>query len=146
MGLKGDKPEAFRMSTEDKQYYKKSKEIENLFLINVNRIKDNIANYMELEANQEFQPSNFMNFPNSGDGKYDYKNYFSHYEGEQKKIKKNANNIEYYLWERRHGKNNHFWDCAVYNYALKSIISDLICNEAGVPSSWNNTVLIMQNL
>jgi len=146
VGLKGDKPESFRMSTEDRQIYKKSKKIEDLFLINVNSIKDDIANYMELEVNQEFQPSNFMNFPNSGEGKYDYKNYFSHYEGEQKKIKKNANNIEYYLWERRHGKNNHFWDCAVYNFALKNIISDIICNEAGVNSTWNNTVLIMQNL
>lgn len=146
IGLKGDKPEAFRMASEDRQVYKKSKKIENLFLVNVNSVKDDLASYMQLEASEEFQPSNFMNFPNATGGKYDYKNYFSHYEGEQKKIKKNANNIEYYLWEKKHGKNNHFWDCAVYNFTLRQIMTDIICKESGIDSSWNNACLIMANL
>lgn len=146
IGLKGDKPEAFRMKEENIQLYKKSKEIENLFLVNVNKVKDNLAYYMDLEANEDYQPSNFMNFPNSADGKYDYKNYFSHYEGEQRKVKQNANNLGYYLWERKHGKNNHMWDCAVYNLALKQIYLDMICTEAQVDKLWSNCCIILQNI
>jgi phage terminase large subunit GpA-like protein len=142
--FKGDKPEAFRMTSEDKQLFKKSKEVDNLYLINVNRIKDNVSNYMELEATDEYQPSNFMNFPNPSGGKYDYKNYFSHFEGEQRKLKKNANNIEYYLWERRAGRQNHFWDCKIYNYAIKDILIDMICKEIKVDPLWSNFCLIIK--
>ena len=146
ISLKGDKPESFRMEQENVQLYKKSKSIENLYLVNVNRVKDYLADYMQLDANEDYQPANFMNFPNAANGKYDYKNYFSHYEGEQKKVKKNANNIQYYLWTKRFGKENHMWDCRVYNIALKRIISDIITKEAGVESLWYNTVQIMLNI
>lgn len=143
IGLKGDKPESFRQTSEDRQIYKKSKKEENLYLVNVNSVKDDLADAMQLDATEEFQPSNFLNFPNAEGGKYDYKNYFSHYEGEQKKVKKNANNIEYYLWERKHGKNNHFWDCKVYNIALKQIMIDIICKASGVDPLWNNVCLLV---
>jgi len=146
VGLKGDKPESFRMTEENAQSYKKSKNQENLFLVHGNLLKDNLADYMELEANEDYQPTNFLNFPNAADKKYDYPNYFSHYLGEQKKLKKNSNNIEYYLWERKHGKNNHFWDCKVYNFALRNIISDIICKEAGIEPLWSNTCNIMLNI
>ena len=146
IGLKGDKPKAFRQEEENVQLYKKSKKQENLFLINVNSVKDNLADYMQLDAEEDYQPSNFMNFPNSADGKYGYKSYFSHYLGEHRKMKKNANNISYYLWERKHGKNNHFWDCAVYNIALRQIISDMICKESGLDFIWSNTCAVMKNL
>ena len=145
-GFKGDKPESFRMTSEDKQLFRKSKEIESLYLINVNRVKDNLSNYIQLEAEEDYQPSNFMNFPNSSNGKYDYKNYFSHYEGEQRKLKKNANNIDYYLWERRSGRHNHFWDCRVYNLAIREIISDMVCREAGVDNIWSNTCIILKSM
>lgn len=144
--FQGDKPDNFRMTTEDKQLFKLSKEVKSLYLINVNRIKDNVADYMQLEATEEYQPTNFMNYPNAADGKYDYKNYFSHYEGEQKKLKKNANNVEYYLWEKKAGKLNHMWDCRVYNYAIREIIIDMFCKEADFEPSWNNTCIILKNL
>ncbi len=146
LALKGDKPESFRMTEENAQTYKKSKNQENLYLVHGNLLKDNLADYMELESTEDYQPTNFLNFPNASDKKYDYPNYFSHYQGEQKKLKKNANNIEYYLWERKHGKNNHFWDCKVYNFALRNIISDIICKEAGVESLWTNVCHIMANI
>jgi len=144
--FQGDKPDNFRMSSEDTQLFKKSREVASLYLINVNQIKNNLADYMQLEATEDYQPSNFMNYPNSGDGKYDYKNYFSHYEGEQKKLKKNANNVEYYLWERKQGRQNHYFDVRVYNYAIREIITDMFCKEAGVEPLWSNTCNIFKNL
>ncbi len=144
--FQGDKPDNFRMTHEDKQLFKQSKEVASLYLINVNKIKDNVSEYMQLEATEEYQPSNFMNFPKAGDNKYDYKHYFSHYEGEQKKLKRNSNNVEYYLWEKRAGRLNHFWDCAIYNYAAREIITDMICREVGLEITWNNAVKILKEL
>lgn len=146
IGVKGDKPDAFRMTEEDKQIYKKSKKQDNLYLMNVNSIKDDVARNMNLDMDGEKQPANFMNFPIPNDGKYTYKNFFSHYEGEHKKLKKNANNIEYFLWERKVGKMNHFWDCRIYNDGLKKIIQDMVCKKAEVETSYNNMTTVIVNV
>jgi len=142
--FQGEKMESFRMVDQNVQLFKKSKEVPSLYLINVNKVKDNLSNYMQLEATEDYQPSNFMNFPNPSGGKYDYKNYFSHFEGEQRKLKRNSNNVEYYLWERRAGKQNHFWDCKVYNYAIKEILIDMVCKEIKVDPLWSNFCMILK--
>ena len=146
IAVKGGKEGNFRMTEENKQLYSKSKNKENLYLVNGNGIKDELAEYIKLEPTQDVQPDHFMNFPTPENGKYTYKEYFGDYEGEQRKIKKNSSNIEYFLWERRTGKRNHFFDCRIYNLMLRRLVQDWICKKAGIESTWYNSSVTCEHV
>jgi hypothetical protein len=93
-------------------------------LVQTNQIKDMLSEHMRLKLQEnQLQPSNFMNYPQSSEGKYDYR-YFDEYEGEVRKPVLSENGAELaYIWEKKtsHSK-NHFWDVRVYNLALREIL------------------------
>jgi phage terminase large subunit GpA-like protein len=97
-----------------------------LYLLDVNLIKDTIANNMALQKGLDgSQPDGFMNFPQPAEGKYNLNSYFAHYEAEHR-VPVTRNDVEIgYAWKKKR-ENNHFFDVAVYNLAAREIfIADL---------------------
>jgi phage terminase large subunit GpA-like protein len=125
VGIKGDVNKIRKIGA-DTDTWHLSKEKENLYLLEVNQLKDIIADRIEMVWSEDSglsQPSGFMNFPEPENGKYTYKGYFMHYESEQKIPKLNADGSEVgYIWQKKHSMvANHFFDCAVYQPALRDI-------------------------
>lgn len=129
VGIKGDTLKVRKIGA-DTEIYHKSKERENLYILEVNQLKDLIADRVELvwtEGSKLMQPVGFMNFPEPSDGKYTYRNYFQHFEAEHKVAKLNADGSEVgYVWQKKHSSvANHFWDCAVYTPAVRDIFVEM---------------------
>lgn len=140
-GLKGEVAKIRKIGA-DTQIWKKSKERSNLYIIEVNQIKDEIADKIELiwKENSGFsQPAGFMNFPIPESDKYNMKTYFSHYESEHKIAELSSDGSEIgHKWQKRHSTvENHLWDCAVYNRALRDIFVDLFLRASNIKDiSW----------
>lgn len=134
IGLKGKGVTSYRKNDANTSVYQKSKERDDLYLIEVNQLKDELSGVINLKWDEEadmMQPNGFMNFPTPADNKYTMKSYFNQYESEHKILKNDTKGRELgYLWEKRNSNvMNHFWDVAVYNRAVKEILMDLICRE-----------------
>jgi len=140
IGLKGKTKK--RTLGLDTPTIKVSRERGDLYLVEVNQVKDDLAAKMKLKWNKHDgidQPAWFINFPTPSDGLYLYKNFFSHYESEHRVVHSDANGKGVsMIWEKKTGNSqNHLWDCRVYNMALKDFIAATFCKQAGVnPWSW----------
>lgn len=143
INLKGPSDNKFSKFDNNKALFRQSQEVKNLYLPEVNKIKDNIARRMELVWDENLgvdQPSGFLNFPNPDGERYTMKNYFSHFEGEKKEVELNDSATAIGArWVKKHSSSvNHYWDCEVYNDAVKEIVTHLFCKENKVPISWQN--------
>lgn len=150
IGLKGDtEVKKVNLVSEDQAYFTKSKMESNMFLLRTNLIKNNLANYMQLEWQQNSdQPDNFMNFPQPSDGKYTVKGFFQQYESEEKKFETNIEGLDTaYKWGKKmDSSQNHFWDCRVYNLALANILMHLISQESKIKyPTWSTFCELMKN-
>jgi len=77
-----------------------------------------------------------MNFPTPAEGLYLYKNYFAHFEAEEKRFDKNR-----YTWKKIQGKQNHLYDCRLYNYVARDIFLDQLFREYKIKNgTWKNYV------
>ena len=114
----------------DKQIIHKGKETGNLWTLEVGLLKDTLASCMNLNwgVNEEKQPSGFMNFPDSKDGLYQGPNFFSHYESEKRELKANRTKTNALVqWVKKASNSqNHFFDCRVYNMAIKDIYIEIL--------------------
>lgn len=149
IGLKGPSDNKFQKFDNDKTLFRKSKEIPYMYLPEVNKIKDNLSKRIDLTWSEETevdQPAGFINFPRPEGNKYSMKHYFSDYEGEKRDVELNdAATAIGSRWVKKHSSSsNHFFDCAVYNDAMKDIVTDMVCRAAKVPISWSNFVLLMK--
>ena len=91
VGLKGKGVDTTRKFDANTRIYTKGKEVDFLYLLEVNQIKDELAAMMDHKWDENrdvLQPNGFMNFPTPSEGKYTMKSYFKHYEGEKKSSKK----------------------------------------------------------
>lgn len=145
IGLKGPSDNKYSKFDNNKSLFRQSSEVKNLFLPEINKIKDNLSRRIELVWDEDLevpQPAGFINFPNPDNGKYTMKGYFKDYEGEKRDFEMNdAGTAIGSRWVKKHSSSsNHFFDCAVYNDAVKEIAVNLICKEAKVPISWSNFV------
>lgn len=127
-GVKGDKDHD-KPSLIDKNAPIISHSRENkglLYLLDVNKIKDQLAANMALiKGTDGTQPNGYMNFPQPEDGKYNLNNYFSHYESEHRVVKSTGGIDTGYIWKKKR-EDNHFWDVRVYGLAAREIfIADL---------------------
>ena len=142
--LKGKDVNKSRRFGVDTPTFKKSRERGDLYLVEVNQVKDTLASSMEMNWNQKFdQPPGFMNYPIPSGGLYTYKNYFSHFEAEHRIIEKNRNGIGVSaMWVKKNsGVQNHLFDCRVYNIALKDMFSSFILNESKIKNgTWKDVV------
>jgi len=128
VALKGDKINKYRKLGIDTPTFKYGKERSNLFLIEVNQIKDDLAEFMKLRWDKvSNQPPQFMNFPIPSSGLYTYKDFYSHFEAEHRILEKSKEDTGVAArWVKiRSTAQNHLWDCRVYNIALKDIIVDM---------------------
>lgn len=135
-GLKGDGKDEYFKVGKDVAPFKLSKEKNNLYILNVNQIKDRLSERMALQwsaDSENVQPVGFMNFPSPGDGKYNQNSYFVQFESEQRVHKTNdAGDVVGFCWKKKAGANNHFFDCRGYNMALSEIIAKLLCKQVGI--------------
>jgi len=148
IGVKGSVESDHRKLTKDTPRTRRSRENNNLYIVEVNQIKDELSSYMKLRSGSDgFQPWGFMNFPEPSMGKYTMKGYFIHYEGEKRtEIIKDGNTVGF-KWDKRHSQSqNHFWDVRIYNYAAVDIYMDLL--RRSDPKlrtlNWNEFVIMMQ--
>lgn len=135
VGLKGELEVQVMRVTQDTLTFSKSKERNDLFLVKTNKLKNDLAEFMKLDWDAGVtQPPNFMNFPEPTDGKYTMKGFFTEFEGEQKVVdlNKTGDAIAYKWVKKSSSSRNHYWDCRVYNMALRDIITTLLLQDAGI--------------
>lgn len=148
VGLKGEKEMQFIKFGVVVPNFKIGKERSNLWLLQVNQIKDQLANLMRLkwdEGNDDSQPAGFLNFPQPGDGKYSFKDYFSHFESEHRVIeRKDGEGVASRWMKKKTNSQNHFWDCKVYQIGTRDILLYKFFKELNIKEyNWNDFCDIM---
>jgi len=148
-GLKGENKKQFVKAGADIPVFKKGKERSNLYVLQTDILKDRLAENIALKWDKKLpQPTGFMNFPNPSDGKYTTKGYFAQYSAESKELQQDDyGEVIGWKWVRKNSHAaNHFFDCAVYNLALKDIIVFLVSQEIKKKIVWSDFVDIVKNL
>jgi phage terminase large subunit GpA-like protein len=145
IGLRGRDENKVRKIGTDTLSYRPSKERGDVFLVEVNQIKDELADLINLKwhnPGDSIQPPGFMNFPLSEGGLYEMSNFFSHFESEHRKMAENTEGIQIgSKWEKKSSASqNHLWDCRVYNMVLKELVASMLCKESKIPYTWKNYV------
>ena len=142
IGLKGKGENKYQNLEVDKKTFKKSLErSKDLYMVETNHTKDILSMYMSLiwDPNwQESQPANFMNFPTPSGGLYLLKNYFAHFEAEEKRIDKLGN----FIWEKKSPNHqNHLFDCRLYANVVKDVLLENIFQELKIKNgTWKDYV------
>lgn len=140
VGAKGKPKERWMHDGKDTRKFNLSQERSDLYILETNKYKDLLADYMDLNwADDEAeQPANFMNFPTPTDGLYTYASFFAHFEGESRQVKVTPTGQIQYKWEKvNSAAQNHFWDCRIYNLFCKDYFSHLISKELkSKPLTW----------
>jgi len=149
-GIKGVPEQKFRRNSRDVKMVKRSVNISNLYLLDVEQLKDVLASNMKLRiAEDGSQEDGFMNFPIPSNNKYTLRNYFKHFKSEQRKIVKENGEDVGFKWEKRNSTvENHFWDVRVYNIAARQIFIDIIKRSNPTQYkdlTWNIFVEILYN-
>lgn len=145
-GVKGDKLQGSGLFMDaDYQPFKPALERGNLWILNVNHLKDITSTNMNLNWDQRIsdkQPSGFMNFPTPSNGKYLMSNYFSHFEAEHKVVDEKTNR---FVWSKKQSNSqNHLFDCRLYAYAAREILSDIVMKDDKIKKgTWNDFVNLM---
>lgn len=153
IGLKGDVAKKMNKAGVDLPKFKPARERPNLYILQVDLLKDELAEMIVLKwtkNNDMPQPSGFINFPMPEHKNRKYDNaYFRQYEAEEKKIETDDDGEPIgWKWVRKHSSTaNHFFDCAVYNLALRKIVSTNIMKELGKRySTWAEFVDIISGM
>lgn len=123
-GLKGKDKDKYFRPNKDITKWSFAKERSNLYLVEVSRYKDDLADIMNLKwvRGEGFQPPGFMNFPQPGGGLYGFENFFEHFEAEHR----TANDKGEVIWKKKNSSvQNHQYDCHIYNMALVDILIGL---------------------
>ncbi|WP_036384029.1 terminase gpA endonuclease subunit [Muricauda sp. MAR_2010_75] len=126
-GIKGEGDIKYRSVLKDTPMVKLSREVNTLYLLEVNQLKDELSSYIKLKkGNDDYQPPGFMNFPQPTDGKYTMTSFFQHFEGERRVEEIRDGNVVGFKWEKKNNQSlNHFWDVRVYNLAARYVWLDL---------------------
>jgi len=147
IGLKGKDVEVYSRSSTvaDIPAFHTAKERSKLFLVEVNAVKDDLADLMKLkwdESSGEKQPPGFMNYPQPSGGLYGFKNFFSHYESEHRVTEMRTNGAMVARWVKKSSiSQNHCFDLRVYGMALKDILVSLVCRELKIKNyTWQDYV------
>ncbi len=149
LGLKGkDTDKAIRLVA-DNPTFKPARERKNLYLVEVNLLKDTLHEYMQLtwdSGNDTHQPTGFLNFPEPANGKYSWKNYFEHFEAEKKEYTENTDGQKVAArWVKTTANaQNHFWDVRIYNMVVRDIVVQAFAKKAGYKSlTWDEWVTMI---
>ncbi len=148
VGLKGKDADKYIPFGKDVPTFRPAKERGSLYLVEVGQLKDELATYINLkwdEGNDERQPANFMNYPTPSDGKYLFKNFFSHYEAEHRVIENKDGNGIAAMWVKKSSiSQNHFFDVRIYNMVVKDILLKRVFTELKVKNyTWQDYCTLM---
>jgi phage terminase large subunit GpA-like protein len=149
IGVKGSTELDYRRTNKDTPRVRRSREQHNIYILEVNQIKDELSSFMKLRTgNDDYQPDGFMNFPQAEKGKYSMKNYFLHYEGEKRSEVVKDDKVVGFKWDKKSSDaQNHFWDVRIYGLAAKEIYIDLL--KRSDPKlknlTWGEFALMMSN-
>jgi phage terminase large subunit GpA-like protein len=149
VGVKGDKEHKFIKYGIDVPTFKHAKERSKLYILQVNKLKDEISQLMKLnwdEGNDESQPSGFMNFPQPANGFYDFQKFFEHYQAEHRVVSTDKQGTISSKWVKKDSTvQNHFFDVRIYNMALRDIMMYTILKELKVkpPYSWSDFASVL---
>lgn len=126
--------------------FKRSVSRSNLYVVDGNSLKSHLSGLIRMKwriGTGESQPVDFMNYPTDPEGKkYQYDNFFAHYEAEHKVNDTDKNgNAKGYVWKKK-GSNlqNHFFDCRVYLLAAIEIFLALALEDMKKdnPTKWKD--------
>jgi len=149
IGLKGKQDDKYVKYNKDLAFFKPARERANLYILESDSLKDRLAEMIKLMwTDGTNQPAGFMNFPIPTGEKYTSK-YFEQYEAEEKRIEENDDGeVIGWKWKKKYiTAHNHFFDTAVYNLALKEIITTKILKEMGVKNgTWFDFVNIIKKI
>ena len=152
IALKGKISEKYQKVGADLPHFKPARERANLYILEVDLIKDELAEKINLKwnrKNENPQPAGFMNFPIPGDGLYTVNGYFAQYEAEQKVLEVNDDgDVIGWKWVRKHtSAANHFMDCYVYNLAIRDIIVRNVLKELKIKNGeWVDFVRLVSDI
>ena len=132
-GIKGFEETNFRRNNKDVAAVKKSPNVPNLYNLDVEQLKDELAANMKLRmADDGSQENGFMNFPQQEANKYQLRTFFKHYESEERKEKKENGEVVGFKWDKKNTSvENHFWDVRVYNNAARYVYLDILKRLGG---------------
>lgn len=125
VGMRGNKEDKYRRFDENAPIFMQGKQRTDAYWLQVGILKDRLSNNMQLrwDKGNEEQPPNFMNYPQSANGLYQYENFFSHYEAEQRELVEDNNGGKLYRWVKKNSTvQNHLFDCRIYAMAAREII------------------------
>ncbi len=143
-GLKGDKEDSFQKLGVDVPKYKPAAEMKKLYILKVGLYKDKLSELMNFvfdPGQDKKQPHGFCNYPLSKEGLYEYSNFFEHYEAEEKVPTFGAlGNVISSIWKKKTSTaQNHFFDCRVYNMAVRDIVMDKFCRKLKIENyTWTD--------
>jgi phage terminase large subunit GpA-like protein len=136
VGLKGKDTDKFRALHFDTPMFRAARERDQLFLVEVNQLKDELSDFMKLpweRSDGVEQPAGFMNYPRPEGNKFTMRDYFSHFESEHRVLDQKDGVVRGAKWIKRNAAvMNHLWDCRVYNLALREILAWMVCREMGI--------------
>ena len=139
-GIKGKDEFSYRRIGVDTPIFKKGRERSDLFIVEVNQIKDEIAQKMKLRWEEgNSQPSGFMNYPVPSGNAYTFNTYFSHFQAEHRILETTSGGEGVkFVWKKiNSAAQNHLFDCYGYNVALREIAFVNICKELKIKEpSW----------
>lgn len=129
VGVRGNANAKFVNSGADLPTFKRGRERANLYIIESNVVKDDLADCMKLrwDAKQDdTQPPGYMNFPLTAEEKYSFKNYFSHFEAEKKITEQKDGGIATRWIKKDTNVQNHLFDCRCYNMVVRDILLSIV--------------------
>lgn len=148
VGLKGKDVDKYIRFGVDIPSHRPAKERSNLYLVEVNQLKDELAELMKLKYDERAdpaQPPGFLNFPQPSGGFYTFKNYFSHFEAEHRITENKEGQAIASRWEKKSSiSQNHKFDCRVYGMVLRDIVVATVCKEMKIKQySWQDYVKVV---
>lgn len=157
--VKGKDKDKYTKPTQDIKTFKPSREKPYLYLLEVDKIKDEFSDMLSLPWDRNSfdpQPAGYVNYPtpNYQNGKYTL-DYFKQLSSEQKEIQIDDRTGEVKAWKWvkiTSSHQNHFWDCSIYNIAARDIFMTNFIKEYNkksdtkLESTWFNFANIIKEL
>lgn len=148
VGLKGKVVDRFQKVNRDIGEFKQSLERSNLYVVEVDKVKDRLAEDINKPLKTPQIPG-FMNFPQPAKGKYTTPGFFVQFEAEEKKLEENeSGDVIGWKWVKKNAHaQNHFFDTRVYNLVLRDIVAKNACKAYKLKEwNWNIFVNIVKSI
>jgi phage terminase large subunit GpA-like protein len=158
IAVKGTDADKYTKPTQDLRAFKVSREKPFLYLLEVDRYKDDLSDMLNSKwdkNSEELQPPGYMNFPTPDYRELKYTiDYFKQFSAEEKQIiaDEKTGEVKGWKWVNSGKKANHFWDVSGYNIAMRDIFTHNFIkaynahNKSKLEPTWYNFSNILINM